>query len=289
MEKGINSGLKSLIVLLGVFIILTLSVPVTAADVVASQSILFNNGTDPNIPQYRLTVAKTGTGNGTVTNWPAGIDCGPDCSDWYDYGTEVTLTAISDEGSYFEGWSGGDCQDTVGCTLVISGHTNLTANFQSKNFFDRWDWHWRNPLPQGNSLFGITYGDGAFVAVGDRGAIITSSDGITWTAGSSGTSNGLRGITYGKGTFVAVGDRGATLTSADGITWTARASGTLNWLYGITYGNGTFVAVGEGGAILTSVDSMTWSVRSSGTSTWLTGITYGNGTFVAVGDEGAIV
>jgi hypothetical protein len=28
------------------------------------------------------------------------------------------------------------------------------------------DWHWRNPLPQGNSLFGITYGNGTFIAVG---------------------------------------------------------------------------------------------------------------------------
>jgi hypothetical protein len=28
-------------------------------------------------------------------------------------------------------------------------------------------WTWRNPLPQGNSLFGIAYGNNQFVAVGD--------------------------------------------------------------------------------------------------------------------------
>jgi hypothetical protein len=55
--------------------------------------------------------------------------------------------------------------------------------------------------------------------------------------------NDLRGVAYGNGLFVAVGDRGTILTSPDGVNWTERTSGT-NWLFGVTYGNGTFVAVG---------------------------------------------
>ena len=35
------------------------------------------------------------------------------------------------------------------------------------------EWEWRNPLPQGNTLNGVTYGDGQFVAVGDAGTILT--------------------------------------------------------------------------------------------------------------------
>lgn len=43
------------------------------------------------------------------------------------------------------------------------------------------NWHWRNPLPQGNWLNGITYGNDTFVTVGDSGTILTSPDGIEWT------------------------------------------------------------------------------------------------------------
>jgi len=82
--------------------------------------------------------------------------------------------------------------------------------------------------------------------------LLTSPDGTTWTARTSGTSNILNGVTYGNGTFVAVGDNGTILTSPDGASWTPRTSGTSNWLFGVTYGNNTFVAVGDRGAILTS-------------------------------------
>jgi hypothetical protein len=75
---------------------------------------------------------------------------------------------------------------------------------------------------------------------------------VSWTARTSGTTNWLYGVTYGNGLFVAVGDDGAILTSPDGVTWTRRTSSTINPLYGATYGNGTFVAVGLYGTILTS-------------------------------------
>ena len=82
-----------------------------------------------------------------------------------------------------------------------------------------------------------------FVAVGDNGTIITSSDGTTWTSRTSGTTEKLRGGAYGKSTLVVVGRSGTILTSSDGSTWTSRTSGTSNKLKGITYGNSTFVAV----------------------------------------------
>jgi hypothetical protein len=141
----------------------------------------------------------------------------------------------------------------------------------------------------GYSLSGVAYGNGLFVAVGYGGTILTSPDGETWTRRTSGTSNGLFGVTYENGTFVAVGDRGTILTSPDGVNWTARTSGTSNWLSGVTYGNGLFVAVGYGGTILTSPDGVTWTVQASGTGNWLFGVTYENGTFVAVGDRGTIL
>ena len=76
----------------------------------------------------------------------------------------------------------------------------------------------------------------SFVAVGQSGIILTSSDGTTWTSRTSGTSNNLQGVTYGNSTYVTVGDGGTILTSADGTTWTSRTSGaTTIQLFGITF------------------------------------------------------
>ena len=87
---------------------------------------------------YALNVATAGTGSGTVTSSPPGIDCGSDCSEAYASGTVVTLTATPAIGSTFSGWTGdADCSDGAvtmsaarGCTATFStsggGSTGLT-------------------------------------------------------------------------------------------------------------------------------------------------------------------
>src|SRR5438093_79780 len=42
-----------------------------------------------------LSVTRSGSGTGTVTSEPAGIDCGGTCSADFDDGTLVTLTATA--------------------------------------------------------------------------------------------------------------------------------------------------------------------------------------------------
>ncbi|QQO57050.1 MAG: IPTL-CTERM sorting domain-containing protein [Thiohalocapsa sp. PB-PSB1] len=66
---------------------------------------------------YTLTV--TNGGNGTVTSAPPGIDCGTDCEEDYNEGTEVTLTAVPDTGYQFDGWTG-DCD--------INGNVTMDAD-----------------------------------------------------------------------------------------------------------------------------------------------------------------
>jgi len=79
--------------------------------------------------QYTLTVQKDGTGTGTVTSDPAGIDCGDDCAqDYYD-GTQVALTATADAGSVFAGWSGGGCSGTGDCTVTMNSDQTVIAAF----------------------------------------------------------------------------------------------------------------------------------------------------------------
>jgi hypothetical protein len=78
---------------------------------------------------YALSVTRDGTGAGTVTSSPAGIDCGATCSASYDYGTAVTLTATPATGSTFAGWSGGGCSGTGACTVTVAAATDVTATF----------------------------------------------------------------------------------------------------------------------------------------------------------------
>jgi len=81
------------------------------------------------------------------------------------------------------------------------------------------------------------------------------SPGTTWTLRMRGAP-ALYSIAHVAGQFVAVGFDGAILTSSDGVSWTSRSSGIIDLLRGIAYGSGRFVAVGEGvgsgGTLLTS-------------------------------------
>ena len=82
------------------------------------------------IEETKLTVNKDGTGSGTVTSSPSGITCGTDCTENYNKGTVVALTAISDTDSTFDGWSGGGCSDTGTCEVTLNADTTVTAIFQ---------------------------------------------------------------------------------------------------------------------------------------------------------------
>jgi len=140
----------------------------------------------------------------------------------------------------------------------------------------------------------VTYGNGRFVAVGSAGAVMTSTDGSTWTTSASPDVNlSWKSVTYGNGLFVAVANSGTgkrVMTSPDGITWTAYASAndTLSW-QSATYSNGLFVAVGSAGAVMTSTDGSSWATRTAAANDAWRSVTYGNGLFVAVGSAGAVM
>jgi hypothetical protein len=79
---------------------------------------------------YSLTVAKSGTGSGSVNSTPVGINCGTDCSEMYYHGTNVTLTAAASAGSTFTGWSGGGCSGTGTCVVTMDAAKNVNATFE---------------------------------------------------------------------------------------------------------------------------------------------------------------
>ena len=80
---------------------------------------------------HRLSIAKVGTGTGTVTSDPQGISCGSSCSHVYYGGAEVTLSASPASGSSFEGWSGACSGSSPSCTTTIDADQSVTARFNT--------------------------------------------------------------------------------------------------------------------------------------------------------------
>jgi thermitase len=81
-----------------------------------------------------LGVGKSGTGDGTVTSVPAGIDCGTACSAFFDLNASVTLTAVPAAGSTFTGWDDPACPGIDACTLTMDADRSVKAAFTADGF-----------------------------------------------------------------------------------------------------------------------------------------------------------
>ena len=80
---------------------------------------------------YQFTVTTSGTGGGSVTSNPSGINCGTTCVVTYSAGTVVTLTAVPASNATFGGWSGG-CSGTSTCSVTMNAATSVGAKFTAE-------------------------------------------------------------------------------------------------------------------------------------------------------------
>jgi 6-phosphogluconolactonase (cycloisomerase 2 family) len=174
-----------------------------------------------------------------------------------------------------------------GNMIGTSAFNDLTIDAPQLHVPDGTTWIAQNAA-EANTWTNITYGEGLFVAISYSGTnrVMTSPDGITWTARTA-PSSSWNSVTYGDGTFVAVGTS-AVMSSPDGITWTARTASQANDWNGVAYGNGVFVAVSLAGTnrVMTSPDGTTWTNRTAAAANSWQNVTYGEGLFVAVSSDG---
>jgi hypothetical protein len=84
-------------------------------------------------PSLPLTVTLAGSGKGTVTSNPSGINCGTTCSASFNTGSQVTLSASPAAGSEFTGWSGA-CTGMSACTVTMSAAQQAAATFAPTTF-----------------------------------------------------------------------------------------------------------------------------------------------------------
>ena len=84
----------------------------------------------PTTGPVTLSVSRNGSGAGTVTSAPAGINCGATCSRSVTPGTTMTLTATAATSSTFAGWSA-PCSGTGTCVVTVKAATSVTATFNT--------------------------------------------------------------------------------------------------------------------------------------------------------------
>lgn len=81
----------------------------------------------PTLP-VTVSVARLGSGTGSVTSLPSGVSCGTLCTVNFDSGAFIALTANAASGSVFTGWSGA-CTGTGTCYITLSQPSSVTATF----------------------------------------------------------------------------------------------------------------------------------------------------------------
>jgi hypothetical protein len=102
-----------------------------------TNTIVTGGGTDSDhgfrlVDPSTVTVARKGSGSGSVKSSPRGISCGGACQVAFASGQPVTLTASAAAGSVFGGWSGGTCSGkSETCTFTLTAATVIDATFNS--------------------------------------------------------------------------------------------------------------------------------------------------------------
>lgn len=142
-----------------------------------------------------------------------------------------------------------------------------------------------------NTLRAITLHAGRFVAVGDSGTVMLSTNGTQWFRQPTPAQSALYGVTTSEDQFVAVGDGGCVLLSTNGSEWTFAARTLTNNLRAVAFGNGVYVVLTDRYKLLVSSNASVWQPSTNGIAAgpFLYGLYFGGGRFVAYGSNGAIV
>jgi len=227
-----------------------------------------HSGTSPGGPGSPV-VAATARGAGDAGTWGAGTPIGANINA-VGYGTLTRCLANGPPSGTFV---------AVGPAGAIFTSTDNGA-------------HWSSTAPAGytTDLFAVTAFTGnpdfpvnparLFVAVGDGGASIISTDGVSWRPGatSNTTASTLRAISTAGPAFVAVGDNGRIQTSPDGVNWVSQTSNTSVNLHAVECVVNLCLAVGDAGVIDASTDGgASWFVTTvGGGATALRAVAFGD-------------
>ena len=227
------------------------SITATVSGVVTPVSFTLTN--TPLVPVLvALAVGRDGTGSGTVSSAPTGINCGLTCIASFDYGTTVTLTATADVGSTFTGWQGAGSGGAT-YTRTLTATQAVTATFTLNQYTIAVS---ADPAAGGSVAGGGSFRHGSTVSV-----TATANVGYRFVNWSEGGSEVAPSVGY---RFTATGNRALVAHFGFAAVTTV---GDLVWLD--LNGNGVYDAASEAGVPDVSVDllSGTTVVRTTTTRT----------------------
>jgi len=184
-----------------------------------------------------LSYSRLGNGSGSVTFSP-GTSCTNNCAQYFDSGTQVTLTASPDANSVFSGW-GGACSGTESCMVTMDSDLQVTATFTQKpalnysplgygggsvtfspgtsctnnctQYFDSGTQVTLNASPDANSVFSGWGG----ACSGTEACIVNLNSDTTVTARFDSTSGSITAKA-----MIAAGQDHSVALRSDGTVWT---------------------------------------------------------------------
>ena len=219
----------------------------------------------PTPPSPAPTPTTAGTTWTNVTTAAAGNLLGVD----YDDGHFV---AVSD--------TGGAITSTDGSTWTPTAI--FTSNVQTDHLKANAISHLGTTLVAGGSTSSSPY-------TTSTGVVASSTDGVTWTAATlPAGATPIHGFISGTN-IIALGEAGAIYSSTDGRTYTALPAiphaGALN---AGAYNGTQYVGVGDSGYVIASMNGTTWGSGQVFVGINMHGVAWTGTQFVAVGDNGSI-
>jgi hypothetical protein len=273
------------------------------SDVVASGTLNFTSSVSGSTITIEMDGTITGTG-GTISSmvfdltivapWDATN------TDFAGEPTSITGTITADGTSHNAAditWS-----DDGSSTAVTDPHfvvAGQTSNSKSYIIYSENGSAWGSPnvaeiTSVAASFKGIACDStGNCVAVGENGAVFYSTNGTSWTAGTSNISIDLTGVTVGNTRWVAVSATSIIYSDDAGANWSDTntiGSTIIDVAYGSDTTSTKWVAIAENTSCWMSDDGISWTALDLNSvpqnDGWMKSITFGNGYWVAVGENG---
>jgi hypothetical protein len=171
--------------------------------------------------------------------------------------------------------------------LIFAGGWFVATSWDGGAFRSRDGLAWSQELKLGAGEMAVAYGNGRYLAIGDKDIAYSDDSAATWTRVPGRTSTLLNGGAHTGTHFIVVGSEGALAVSRDGLAWSEPDLGLKAHLREAVWGNGRAVVIGQGGTILSSSDAETWEHFLDPRLSFRH-IVFGGGEFVATTDKGTI-
>jgi uncharacterized repeat protein (TIGR02543 family) len=201
-----------------------------------------------------LAVVRNGTGSGTVSSSPAGINCGATCTATFPYNTTVNLTASASTGSTFTGWTGDCTGSSTTCSVPMTQARNVTATFAINPETLTVARSGTGSGTVTSSPAGINCGSACSMTV-NYGTMIT----LTASPSAGSTFGGWTGGGCGSGTTCTV-----SMTTAQNVTATFTIS---SYTVAVTFSGGGAGSISMNGVVCSSSCSQTYTYGTAVTIT----------------------